>query len=326
MKWSIAGYGDIVTRRVLPALHALGEEPVALWGRDPRRAARTAERFSVARSGGDPDVLLADVDAVYVATPVVGHVPLARAVLAAGLPVLIEKPLAGGLGTGGALGTAGPRAGVAYYRRLAPAVRRLRQELGGWTPDRVEVRFRCAFAPGPDDPMRWRTDPAVSGGGVLADAGSHRIDLLLHLFGRPYEITARLGGRFPRGAERQAEVALRWRSGLRAHCLVEWGDGPPVDRMRLTGGGRTVTLDPLDSGRVEGAAGPRTKGAAGAPAPLFLPPAANPHQPLLADFATAVATGADPVCPVAEALLVDDVIIAAERSDAAGGRAVRPWG
>ncbi|MEV0255653.1 Gfo/Idh/MocA family oxidoreductase [Streptomyces sp. NPDC050732] len=313
MRWGIAGYGDVVTRRVLPALHALGEEPVALWGRDPHRAARTAERYGVARSGADPDLLLSGVDAVYVATPVALHVPVARAVLDAGLPVLIEKPLAGGLGTGSALHTTGRCAGVAYYRRLAPAVRRLREELAGWAPDRVEVRFRCAFEPGPGDPMRWRTDPAVSGGGVLADAGSHRIDLLLHLFGAPDEVTARLGRRFPRGAERQAQLVLRWPSGLRAHCLMEWGDAPPVDRIRLTGGGRAVTLDPLDSGHLEGAAG----------SPLLLPPAPNPHQPLLADFAAAVAAGTTPACPVAEARLVDDVIVAAERSDAAGGRAVR---
>ncbi|MFI1677644.1 Gfo/Idh/MocA family protein [Streptomyces sp. NPDC020607] len=316
MKWGIAGYGDIVTRRVLPALHALGEEPVALWGRDPHRAARTAERHAVARSGADVDVLLSGVDAVYIATPVVHHVPLARAVLAAGLPVLIEKPLAGGLGTGGTLDTAGRRAGVAYYRRLAPAVRRLREELDAWTPDRVEVHFRCAFAPGPDDPMRWRTDPVLSGGGVLADAGSHRIDLLLHLFGRPRELTARLGDRFPRGAERRAELTLRWPSGLRAHCLVEWGEGPPVDRFRLTGGGRTLTLAPLDAGRIDAPPGPS----------LLLPPPANPHQSLLADFVAAAATGKEPVCPVAEARLVDEVIVAAERSDAAGGRPVRMWG
>ncbi|MFE0170905.1 Gfo/Idh/MocA family protein [Streptomyces sp. NPDC059002] len=315
MRWGIAGYGDIVTRRVLPALRALGEEPVALWGRDPRRAARVAERYAVAASGDAPEILLHGVDAVYVATPVVRHVPLARAVLDAGLPVLVEKPLAGGLGTGGVLDAAGRCAGVAYYRRLAPAVRRLRAELAGWAPERVEVRFRCAFAPGPDDPMRWRTDPAVSGGGVLADAGSHRIDLLLHLFGRPYEVAATLGDRFPRGAERRAELALRWRSGPRAHCLVEWSDEPPVDRVELTGGGRTVTLDPLDSGRLTGLGG----------APLVLPPAANPHQPLLADFVGAVAAGGAPVCPVGEALLVDDVIVAAGRSAAAGGRRVRPW-
>ncbi|MEV0122508.1 Gfo/Idh/MocA family oxidoreductase [Streptomyces sp. NPDC050703] len=348
MRWGIAGYGDIVTRRALPALRALGEEPAVLWGRDARRAARVAERFGVPRSGADPGVILRGVDAVYVATPVATHVPLAAAALAAGLPVLVEKPLAGGLGsedpaagrtgTGGTLEPAGRCAGVAYYRRLAPAVRRLREELRDRPPERVEVRFRCAFAPGPADPMRWRTDPAVSGGGVLADAGSHRLDLLLHLFGRPSEVSARLTDRFPAGAERRADLTVRWPRGLSAHCVIEWGEGAPVDRIELRGPGRTVVLDPLDAGRLTGL-GPRGDGWSAGPgprgedrpagtdaAPLLLPPAANPHQPLFADFAEAVAEGRPPVCPLAEARVVDDLIIAAGRSSAAGGEPVRLGG
>ncbi|MEI5097541.1 Gfo/Idh/MocA family oxidoreductase [Streptomyces sp. PmtG] len=152
--------------------------------------------------------------------------------------------------------------------------------------------------------MRWRTDPAVAGGGVLADAGSHRLDLLLALFGPPVDVRGRLGDRFALGAERRAEVELRWASGTRARLIAEWSDEPPVDRVELTGAGRTVTLDPLDSGRlrISGPYGTRE---------TTLPPAANPHQPLLADFVEAVATGRPPVCPVADARLVDEVILAA---------------
>jgi predicted dehydrogenase len=346
MRWGIAGYGDIVIRRVLPALRHLGEEPLYLWGRDPLRAARTAAAYGIPSSGGGSGssgdgggggeraaALPEGLDALYVATPVVRHVPWAAAGLDAGLHVLIEKPLAGAvrpgggglvaaLAPGGALSTGGARgpcAGVAYYRRLAPAVRALRAELAGWSPERVELRFRCAFAPGPDDPMRWRTDPAVSGGGVLADAGSHRLDLLLTLFGRPDEVRARLGDRFsPAGAERRAEVALRWPSGLRAHCLLEWDQAPPVDSLTLRGGGRALTLDPLDSGQVLHAGPDGRRRARYAPPP-------NPHVPLIADFAAASAAGRPPVCPVAEAVLVDDVIVAANRSDAAGGAPVTPW-
>ncbi|MFI8932990.1 Gfo/Idh/MocA family protein [Streptomyces sp. NPDC053474] len=308
MRWAVAGYGDVVERRVLPALRALGEEPVYLWGRDPDRAARVAARHGVRGSGSDERALLGDeVEAVYVATPVVRHVPLARAALAAGRPVLVEKPLAGGLvQAGGADLEGGPTAAVAYYRRLAPAVRRLRTELVGWTPARVEVRFRCAFAPGPGHPMRWRTDPAVAGGGVLADAGSHRLDLLVLLFGRPDDVRGLLTDRFPAGAERRAEVELAWASGLRAHVVAEWGDAPPVDRFEVVGDGRTLTLDPLDSGRL------RVRTAHGS-REVTLPSASNPHQPLIADFVAAVAAGRPPACPVSDARIVDEIIAAAGR-------------
>ncbi|MFD7814935.1 Gfo/Idh/MocA family protein [Streptomyces sp. NPDC059785] len=315
MRWGVAGHGDVVARRVLPALRRLGEDPVFLWGRDARRAERAARDWGVPASGTDPRGLTDGTDAVYVATPVVHHVPLAVRALAAGLPVLVEKPLAGALGPAdAALHAAGARTGVAYYRRLAPAVTRLRAELAGWRPERVEVRFRCAFAPGPGHPMRWRTDPAVSGGGVLADAGSHRLDLLLMLFGRPAEVRARLGDRFPAGAERRAGLDLTW-PGTRAHLCFEWSDAPPADRLAFHGAGRSVVLDPLDSGTltVRGPGGVRRE-TAGRPA--------NPHVPLIADFAAAVAGGRPPVCTAADAALVDEVIAAAGRSTARGGAPV----
>ncbi|QIJ66058.1 Gfo/Idh/MocA family oxidoreductase [Streptomyces sp. JB150] len=317
MRWGIAGYGDVVERRVLPAMRLLGHVPLFVCGRDAGRARASATRWGIPASGTDPRDLLTGVDAVYVATPVVGHVPLARQVLEAGLPVLVEKPLAGSLPVDSSPVTgAGCRAGVAYYRRLAPVVRRLRSELTGWTPERVDVRFRCAFAPGPGHPMRWRTDPAVSGGGVLADAGSHRLDLLLMLWGRPVRVRARLDRRFPAGAERRAELELDW-PGTRAHCLFEWDDAPPADRLALYGPDRCLVLDPLDRGEltVTGPGGVRRE---------THPPHGNPHVPLLADFAAAVREGRPPVCPAAEGALVDDVIRAAERSAALGGAPVRP--
>ncbi|WP_016910045.1 Gfo/Idh/MocA family oxidoreductase [Streptomyces xiaopingdaonensis] len=319
MRWGVAGYGDVVARRVLPALRTLGEEPVALWGRDRRRAAEQASLHGVDRADDDPAVLLTGTDAVYVATPVSLHLPFAQAAMAAGLPVLVEKPLCGTVPRAGVDLPARGGAGVAYYRRLAPAVRRMAYELAeaGTGPVRAEVRFRMPFAPGPDHSMYWRTDVRVSGGGVLADAGSHRVDLLLALLGPPAEVRARLTGRFPGGAERRAEVRMRWPEGDRADCLFEWSDGPPTDSFVVERGFRTVVLDPLDGGRLRRADRDGV-------VELFLPPAENPHRPLVADFVAAVAAGVPPVCPLTEAERVDAVLVAAARSDSAGGRPVTP--
>jgi predicted dehydrogenase len=97
---------------------------------------------------------------------------------------------------------------------------------------------------------------------------------------------------------------------------MEWSEGPDADRVVLHGEGRSVTLDPLDSGRLC-LAGPDGR------RQVVLEPAANPHVPLIADFVAAVADGRPPVCTVGEAILVDDLIVAAARSDALGGRPVR---
>ena len=53
-----------------------------------------------------------EVDAVIVATPAESHVEMASLALRAGLPVLVEKPLAGSLGEGQRLGTVQRSAGI----------------------------------------------------------------------------------------------------------------------------------------------------------------------------------------------------------------------
>ncbi|MFF7727231.1 Gfo/Idh/MocA family protein [Streptomyces sp. NPDC008001] len=291
MRWAVAGHGDVVRSRVLPALRALGEEPVYLWGRDAGRAARAAAEHGVPAGGDDPGRLTA-ADAVYVATPVAGHVPVALHALRAGCHVLVETPLAGALGGGGALAAeaagAGLRAGVAYHRRLGPAAGRLREALAAGAPARVQVTFCAPFDPAPDHPAHWRTDPAAAGGGVLADAGSHRLDLLLSVLGPPVRVGARFGRRFAAGAERRAHVTLGWDSGTSAECRFAWAGGAGRDRLDVTAGGRFLTLDPLDAD-----------------------PGPGPHVELIADFAAAVRDGRDPACPVADAVLVDDVITSA---------------
>jgi predicted dehydrogenase len=306
LRWGVAGYGDLVRRRGLPGLAALGADLACVWGRDRGRADALCREFGAGRGTDDVDVLIGSSDVVYVATPVSTHLPLAAAALRAGRAVLIEKPLGvpALFGTTGAPPpelTSGPVAAVAYYRRLAPALVRLRALLAGRTVHAVSVAHRSAFDPGADDPRRWRTDPAVAGGGVLADIGSHRLDLLRWLLGEPDGLVARVGPRFASGAERAAEVALTWRSGARADLSVSWEAGRPRDRMAVVVDGGHLELDPLDSGHLRGRLD-------GVDLAEHLPPAANPHLPLLADFARSVRDGGAPACPVADAIAVDGLL------------------
>ena len=302
MRWGIAGYGDIVRRRALPALLSLSETVACVWGRDFDRARSLCDEYGIASATSDFTALLNSVDAVYVATPVVAHAPLAAAALRAGRHVLIEKPVRGALAPAATLPAAGDlRAGVAYYRRLAPAFLRLRELLGRRRVDRVAVSFRGAFDPAPDDPKYWRTDPALAGGGVLADAGSHRIDLLCRLLGEPGSVSATTARHFPQGAERSARMRLEWPSGTVADLEFAWDDTPARDHLSLSFDGGHLTLDPLDSGHITGTVD-------AAPVDTRLPPNENPHLPLMADFADSVRNMTEPVCPVEDALAVDRLI------------------
>lgn len=335
LTWGIAGHGDIVQRRAIPALRELRQPIGAIWGRNPARVQAIADRFAIDGATTDLSRLCAEVDAVYVATPVATHLPLAMAAVGAGCHVLLEKPVAGALvgtsgfgGTGGLAGLeglavdgaavelaareAGRLVGVAYYRRLAPVVRVLR---GLPEIRRVDVRFGQWFAPRASTATWWRTQWGLAGGGVLADAGSHRIDLLCHLLGPPATVSARLAARFGGGAERTAKVRLGWASGAAAHLAASWATFDPVDTLSVRFAGGEVRLDPLDSGRLRW----RT----GADRIDYRPPAPNQHTALFADFAEAVVRARAPACPLADGLLVDTVLQAAERSSVAGGVPVR---
>lgn len=304
-RWGIAGYGDVVVRRALPAFAALRQELVGVWGRRPERAAEVARRYGAGRAFPSFAALLDAVDAVYIATPVVGHVPLTGEALEAGRHVLVEKPLGGDLRYDRArlLAPAGALVGaVAYYRRLAPAWLAIRELTRDRGPLRIAASFRSAFAPDPDEPMYWRTVRDVSGGGVLADAGCHRVDLLCWLLGPPATSQASLARHFPGGAERVARLRLFWADGSRARVSCEWtGSGQGRDSVRITGRDLEIRLPSIDSGamlvRVGGVTSRRE-----------LPPEANPLAPVLRDFVCCVASGGEPACSLTDGMVVDDII------------------
>ncbi|MFC4117381.1 Gfo/Idh/MocA family protein [Nonomuraea zeae] len=319
LRWGIAGYGDVVRKRVLPGLQALSETVACVWGRDAQRARALSDDYDIGFGTDDYNAMLESVDLVYVATPVATHVPLAGAALRAGLPVLVEMPLGlpllfpprTSLGPHGSTVTldeadltAGPVAAAAAYGRTAPALIRLRELLAGRTVHTISSSSGARFDPAPSDPGQWRTDPAVAGGGVLAAVGSHRLDLLLWLLGKPAEMTSEIGPRLARGAERRASLQLTWPQGTRGALAVDWSEGPRHDRLTVTFDGGYLEGDPLDSGLLRG----RIDGAS---VRIFRPPHANPHVPLLADFARSVADGTVPVCPIDDAMIVDRLIAAA---------------
>lgn len=97
IRWGILGASGFACRDMAPAIHAArGAVLAALATRSPERAAPFAALAPGLRVHAAYDALLGDpdVDAVYVPLPNSMHVEWGLRALAAGKPVLIEKPVA----------------------------------------------------------------------------------------------------------------------------------------------------------------------------------------------------------------------------------------
>ncbi len=76
---------------------------------------------------------------------------------------------------------------VAYYRRMLPNYRKIKELVDNGTIGRirhVQIRMNKMLRPETDtDPGNWRVDPGQAGGGYFYDLGSHQLDFLDYLLG-----------------------------------------------------------------------------------------------------------------------------------------------
>jgi predicted dehydrogenase len=307
---------------------------------DPARREQARAEHPDARLVADADELWRSPDAldlVVVATPNRQHVPQARAAIAAGLPVVVDKPLAPTAAQGRALVEEAAAAGVpltVFQNRRWDGdfltVRRLVEggELGRVA--RFESRFerwRPAIKPG------WRESAAVGeAGGALFDLGAHLIDQAVRLFGPVTRVYAEVDRRRP-GAEvdDDAFVALTHAGGVRSHLWTSAVTAQLGPRMRVLGDRAAYTtygLDPQEAALREGGrpgtpgwgeVTPDRYGRLGVDGDLRpVPTEAGRYQDFYAQVAAALRDGAPlPVDP-ADAVGVVELIELAHRAAAQG--------
>jgi predicted dehydrogenase len=189
VRWGIVGFGLHAVRRLMPGFQLSKNCRVtALSRRDQTKAQEAAKRYQIPHIFGSAAELCGspEVDAVLVTTPNSAHSEDVLACVAAGKPVLCEKPMGTNAGECRrmvkAAGKAGVLLGVAHVFRFDQSVIRLRELVaGGQTGTPVFARSEFSFPAGPKHPRTWIYDPAISGGGPLADIGVHCIDTLRYV-------------------------------------------------------------------------------------------------------------------------------------------------
>jgi predicted dehydrogenase len=158
---------------------------------DEAAAKRFKERFGFESYSTDLDAVLArkDVDAVVITTSSRSHGELIMKSLAAGMHVLVQKPMTASVEESRAAVALAKKTGrklmVSFFELFLPPVERARQIIDqGLIGDPFFFKAIMAWHT-PDVTAGWRFDPALAGGGVILDGNVHHVSNALYLLGDP---------------------------------------------------------------------------------------------------------------------------------------------
>ncbi|MBL8704427.1 MAG: Gfo/Idh/MocA family oxidoreductase [Rhodospirillales bacterium] len=198
----------------------LAEPEAALAGIvDPTPEAEALARKHGVPWGADlaPMLALAKPDAVIVATPNALHVPMGLACIVAGLPMLLEKPVADTVDGAWSLVAAAEKAGVpvlvGHHHRHSPFIAAAKETVASGRLGRLVTVNALTWFLKPADyfDTAWRRAP---GGGPILINLIHLIDDLRNLCGDIAEVQA-VASNAVRGfpVEDTAAMILRFRNG-----------------------------------------------------------------------------------------------------------------
>ena len=223
---------------------------------NPERQEQARREHPGARTLSRPEEVwgsASEHDLVVIAAPNNAHVSLARAAIDAGLPTVVDKPLASTAAEARALVAHAREAGVVltpfHNRRWDSDQLTLRRLIAGGElgdvlryESRME-RWRPALKPG----GVWReTATAAEGGGVALDLGTHLVDQALVLFGPATHVYGEVDARRGGAADDDLFIALRHASGTTSHLWASLTAAAPGPRLRVLGSNAAYVVAEVD--------------------------------------------------------------------------------
>ncbi|MCZ7525080.1 MAG: Gfo/Idh/MocA family oxidoreductase [Acidimicrobiia bacterium] len=173
------------------------------------------------------------LDGVVVCTPPVTHHEICGFFLDRGLPVLCEKPLTTDLASARDLVARAERSEtlltMASKFRYVEDLVTAKSIVGSGLLGEV-ILFENVFASRVPMAGRWNANPAVSGGGVLIDNGTHSVDIARYLLGPISEVMA-VEGKRVQGlpVEDTAQLFLRSAEGVMGTVDLSWSIDKALD-------------------------------------------------------------------------------------------------
>jgi predicted dehydrogenase len=216
---------------------------VAIAERDERRRAQLFERYDGIEVHAEGDELLArtDLDAVVIASPTATHHHFARAALARGLHVLVEKPLAPSVAEAEEL------AGLAAEARLVllvghvflfhEGIRTVKRLIDTGELGRVQYIQSIRTNLGP-----IRTDVSA-----LWDLAAHDVSIFHYWLGdAPTRATGKGGIYVNRGIEDVIFATLEYPNGVLASLHATWLSPRKLRQITVVGDRKMLVFDDMD--------------------------------------------------------------------------------
>ena len=179
VRWGILGTANIARAQFLPGLRAAGGIPAAVAGRDAGRAEQYARDNGVDRAIGGYQNLIDEpgIDALYIPLPNALHAEWTLRALAAGRPVLCEKPLCGNLQDSVGVRDAARQTGTLLWEAFVfPFHRQIAQVrdlvAGGAIGELMEIKSNFHFQLSNPGNIRYSRELE---GGALNDVGCYPI-------------------------------------------------------------------------------------------------------------------------------------------------------
>ncbi len=239
VRWGVIGAGGIADRRTIPGMMLCDNaELVAVMEINMELAEKCRAKWGCKKAYDNEADLLADpeIDAVYIATPVVLHAKQAMAAADAGKHILIEKPLAMTSEEGQKVveycESKGVKIAAGLMMRFGAYVQAMKKAVAEGKigkPVSAYAQFTCWY---PDMPGNWRQSKKNGGGGAMMDMGVHCIDLLQYILGSKAKDVAAFHDTlsFQYEVEDSSTVLMRLENG--AQCVVQSNFNIPDDAAK----------------------------------------------------------------------------------------------
>jgi len=198
-----------------------------------------------------------NIDCAIIAAPNHLHNYYIEKSLAKGLDVLCEKPVTNTLAQARILKRRLRKSRnivmIGYNQRYLDRYRKLKSLLDAETIGEIQEVFAYHNQNLVEYIMRsdWLGDKEKSGGGVLHEAGTHLVNMLLHLFGGINKVYAEFSNiKIPdRFGEDTVSCKLSFHSGIKGTLLASWANGvkSSYEHMIIIGKKGIITTDAATS-------------------------------------------------------------------------------